>query len=101
MTSSTTSGASVTGGNPGTTAIAMPATTRKIEGARCSLRAATAAAASTAIISSSVCTVAVIRARSSARPLHEVRHHVHGQRENGKIEDEGDDAVDGREPPDR
>src|SRR5690348_18474510 len=100
MTSSTTSGASVTGGKPGTKATAIPAMTRKIDGARCSLRAATAATANTAIINSSVCTVAVMRPRSCARRLHQVRDHVNGQREDREIEDEGNDAMDGREPPD-
>src|SRR6185312_894452 len=59
-TSSTSSGARLTAGRPGISATPTPATTSKIDGAMCSRRAATATAASTAIINSTVSEMAVM-----------------------------------------
>ena len=60
MTSSTSSGASWICGNPGISAIPMPATTSRIDGAVFSRCAATATAASTANMNSTVSMISVM-----------------------------------------
>src|SRR3974390_221886 len=90
ITNNTTSGASSTLGNPGTNAMPIPATTRRIEGVMLSRLAAMATAASNAIMKSNVSTVAVMASRTR---LYQVGDHVHGQREHRNIEKERDHAV--------
>src|ERR1035437_4389141 len=73
-----------------------PATTSRSEGATLSRLAATATAASTASMNSSVCMIAVMALRPSSEAvcaLDEIRDHVHGQRQYRQVEEERQHAV--------
>src|SRR5215471_4858541 len=86
----TTSGASSTFGSPGTKAIPIPAITSRIEVETSRRLAATATTARIASMNSSVSMIAVMRDGSR---LDEVGDHVHGQCENGNVEEERQHTV--------